>query len=179
MNIYRLDTPSDENGNPLSKLICLDENYNLTKWWLDAECKRAECLKTYVTPTWKWCGNKNWPTSDHPASAVLGKLFSQKAINALIDLLDFKRGDLFELRNPDENKYWMYVLWESIDIVDLPKPDVACGHLQPPVKMKSCYQTPHIFESFHESSTWVTEEFKSAVESAGLTGFKFDFLGET
>ena len=26
---------------------------------------------------------------------------------------------------------------------------------------------------------WVTEEFKSAVESAGLTGFKFDFLGET
>lgn len=179
MKIYRLGTPSDKKGNPVSQLICIGKGYSLLEWRFSARGNRKKSLETYISPDWYWCGKKRWPTSDHPDGAVPGELFSQKAVNALSGLFDLENGDFFDLKNDNAEKYVMYIIWNRFDVVDMERPDIACGQLQTPVKMKIGYHTPPIFKSYHENTIWVTEEFKSAVESAGLTGFKFDFLGET
>lgn len=172
-------TPSDKDGNSVFKHICFKSKPSPTSWWLDINGDRLLAEATYVAPEWYLCGKKKWPVSDHPDAAIPGELFSQKAIDALFDLLDLKRGDLFSLGNTPEGSYTLYVLWERIAVVDLPTSDVVCGQMPVPVKMKIGYAIPHIFKSYHENRVWVTEVFKTAVESAGLTGFKFDFLGET
>jgi hypothetical protein len=160
-------------------MLCLDKNYNLTRWWIDSKGQRSNWRKIYTIPDWHWCGKKRWSISDHPDGAVPGELFSQKAVDVLHGLLDLESGDLYTLSDSSGYSYAMYILWERISVVDLPEPDVICGRMTTPVKLKKGFPTPHIFKSYHESNTWVTEDFKLAVENAKLTGFKFDFIGET
>ncbi len=183
MKIYRLDTPSDKNGNPIFKHMCFDGKRSPTNWLMSQGNDRDAARAAYIPPEWFWCGNKRWRVSDHPDGAVPGEIFSQKSMDTLMNLVDIERGDIYDLGHGKSNDkdvhYWLYILWNRINVVDMPIPAVVVGQLQSPVSFKKDIgKLPHIFKSYHENRAWVTEDFKAAVESAGLTGFMFTPIGD-
>ena len=177
MKIYRLESDSDDDGNSPYETLCLGTGG--ASFDFDMTRKREDAARWIQNPLkGQWCG-EGLPLADHPDVAVADEILSQRAVDVLRDLLDLQRGDLYPVDVRDsETPYWIYRIWERVNVLNMPIPDVRVGHVRNPVFLPNV-TPPVIFKNMHESGLWVTHGFVDRVISAGLTGFAFEYVGDT
>ena len=177
MKIYRLESDSDDDGNSPYEMLCL--GIEGASFIFDMTRKREDAARWIRNPLkGQWCG-EGLPLADHPDAAVADEILSQRAVDVLRDLLDLHRGDLYPVEVLDgETSYWIYRIWERVNVLDMPIPEVRAGHVRNPVFLPNV-TPPAIFKNMHESGLWVTQDFVTRALSAGLTGFDFQYVGET
>ena len=175
LKIYRLDLVWDDDGNNPYETLSPEES----SFDFDMTRKREDARHWLRNPIrGEWCG-EGLPIADYSSAAIAGDVLSQRAVDALRDVLDLQRGELYPLEVRDSKAlYWIYRIWERFNALDMPIPKVLVDQVKNPVFLPNV-APPAIFKSQHETERWVTQDFVDRVEEAGLTGFDFQYVGET
>lgn len=124
-------------------------------------------------------GRKKLKTGDFPGHSI-APFFSQKAVEALNDILD-PAGELLPTSCGDET-YYAYNVLNIVDAVDLDRSEVIYTPNGRVIRIeKYFFNADAIRGQFifkipvwkHASTIYVTEAFKHRIKEAGLLGFDF------
>lgn len=175
MKAYLLTSAYDQQENSVFRSVGVvdADRQRLTAWRFAHQQGREFTRAAFDSMRFEWRDPKQKPIADFPASTEPGGIYSARAVDALRGFLE-PNGDIHALEFVDPViRYFLFDCWS--DVVVMPNTGYNLFH---PESLKSIAVNPEtpmpdIFNTDNISGLLVSERFKAAAETAGLTGMVF------
>lgn len=175
MKTYRLGHACDKSGAPVFRAVTLsdEDRRRLAIWYLAHQRGRAHAKSAFVTVHFEWDRADHRPIADYPVTADPLGIWSIRATSVLGEFLK-KSGDLHPvLLEGEPNRYELFDCWRRIDMTPNAGFSTFGGEPLRSIAVKPEIVLPDIFLASISIGLMVSERFKMAAETAGLTGMAY------
>lgn len=175
MKTYRLGHACDSAGNPLFRAVTpSDESRRtLTIWYLSHQKGRLHAKAAFGGANFAWDEADRRPISDFPVTPDPLGVWSVRA-TALLGEFFTRNGDLHPiLFEGQPNRYQLFDCWQRVEARPNAGFRMFAGEPLKSITVKPEIVLPDIFLVSLSIGLMVSEGFKLAAESVGLTGLTY------